>query len=116
MTPRRLTMKNKGFTLIELLLVMAILNIITTIALPALVSAKRGHKPVSTPSNVYEVSTTPKPIANVVGLTEDAAFTKVGYPDSKSDLGQGRIKYTYAPGSQIRSLVAKDGKVISVER
>jgi hypothetical protein len=80
------------------------------------VSGRAGHKPVSTPSNVYEVSTTPKPIANVVGLTEDAAFTKVGYPDSKSDLGQGRIKYTYAPGSQIRSLVAKDGKVISVER
>lgn len=96
--------KKNGFTLIELLLVLAIIGIISAIAIPALMGQKRRKQE----------------IANETIMTVEEMITANGPPDKidKMDDGLGALSFAYYKQSDgtVKVFTIKYQRVISEAR
>lgn len=102
--------KKSGFTLIELLLVLAIIGIISAIAIPAILG--RGKRT----QRVQEQQTYDAPKVDYrqhIGSSKDTLVSNLGYPTKRTEVDTNTFRYTYE--SKGASFIVKNDRVTSVE-
>ncbi len=116
--------KESGFTLIELLLVLAIIGIISAIAIPALLGQRERAKAKSTQANVdaiagecQRVSDTLKEGGSVLSaatiVTSVLALSNYTLPNAKNPYNGGQVAYATS-GTTTGQVVVSGGTTVDV--